>query len=159
MHVESFGLTSRPLIVRYESRGSVYFDTVKFAKSKDHYYAKLVPEAFGDQKALAEGEGDLTDEKCTEKVNPTDFALWKLSKPGEPSWDSPWGKGRPGWHIECSAMCGAIFDAKLDIHSGGVDLKFPHHDNEIAQSEVTPQLSHLSRSFPFSFPKHLQITF
>lgn len=121
----------------YESRGSVYFDTVKFAKSKDHYYAKLVPEAFGDQKALAEGEGDLTDEKtCTEKVNPTDFALWKLSKPGEPSWESPWGKGRPGWHIECSAMCGAIFDAKLDIHSGGVDLKFPHHDNEIAQSEA-----------------------
>jgi hypothetical protein len=84
---------------------------------------------------LAEGEGDLTDEN-TEKINPTDFALWKFSKPGEPSWDSPWGKGRPGWHIECSAMAGAIFDSNIDIHSGGIDLKFPHHDNEIAQSEV-----------------------
>ncbi len=71
-----------------------------------------------------------------EKKNPTDFALWKQSKEGEPSWDSPWGKGRPGWHIECSAMAGAIFDSHIDIHSGGQDLKFPHHDNEIAQSEV-----------------------
>ena len=120
---------------RYESNGSVYFNTVKYDKANNHYYAKLVPEAFGDQKALAEGEGDLID-KCTEKINETDFALWKFSKPGEPAWDSPWGKGRPGWHIECSAMSGAIFNTQMDIHSGGVDLKFPHHDNEIAQSEV-----------------------
>ena len=63
-----------------------------------------------------------------------------MSKPGEPSWDSPWGKGRPGWHIECSAMAGAIFSSQIDIHSGGIDLKFPHHDNEIAQSEVRPVL-------------------
>jgi cysteinyl-tRNA synthetase len=85
---------------------------------------------------LAEGEGALTDEKSPEKRNETDFALWKMSKPGEPSWDSPWGKGRPGWHIECSAMAGSIFNSQIDIHSGGIDLKFPHHDNEIAQSEV-----------------------
>jgi len=95
-----------------------------------------VPEAFGDSAALAEGEGALTDGNAGEKKNVTDFALWKMSKPGEPSWESPWGKGRPGWHIECSAMASTIFDAQMDIHSGGVDLKFPHHDNEIAQSEV-----------------------
>ncbi len=93
-----------------------------------------MPEAFGDSKALAEGEGELSEEK-QEKVNPTDFALWKVSKPGEPAWDSPWGRGRPGWHIECSAMAGAIFGSQIDMHSGGIDLKFPHHDNEIAQSE------------------------
>ncbi len=122
----------------YESNGSVYFNTVKFDTSPDHYYAKLVPEAFGDAKALDEGEGALTDINAEqqEKQNPTDFALWKRSKSGEPAWDSPWGMGRPGWHIECSAMCGAIFGQQVDIHSGGSDLKFPHHDNEIAQSEA-----------------------
>jgi cysteinyl-tRNA synthetase len=83
---------------------------------------------------LAEGEGELSDEK-QEKRNATDFALWKMSKPGEPAWDSPWGRGRPGWHIECSAMAGAIFGPQIDMHSGGIDLRFPHHDNEIAQSE------------------------
>ncbi len=67
---------------------------------------------------------------------------------GEPSWDSPWGKGRPGWHIECSAMAGAIFDSQIDIHSGGQDLKFPHHDNEIAQSEVD---STFRNSFSLNF--------
>lgn len=71
-----------------------------------------------------------------EKRSPTDFALWKKSKPGEPWWESPWGMGRPGWHIECSAMASAICGQTLDIHTGGVDLKFPHHDNELAQSEV-----------------------
>lgn len=119
----------------YESNGSVYFNTVKYDNSKDHYYAKLVPEAFGDSKALAEGEGALTD-TTSEKQNITDFALWKKSKIGEPAWESPWGMGRPGWHIECSAMCDAIFGSEVDIHSGGIDLKFPHHDNEIAQSEA-----------------------
>ena len=83
----------------------MYFDTVKFDKCENHYYAKLLPEAFGDSKALAEGEGELSSEG-QEKQNVTDFALWKSSKPGEPAWDSPWGKGRPGWHIECSAMAG-----------------------------------------------------
>lgn len=119
----------------YESNGSVYFDTVKFDNAKDHFYCKLVPEAFGDTKAMAEGEGALTD-TTSEKRNITDFALWKKSKTGEPAWDSPWGMGRPGWHIECSAMCGAIFGEQCDIHSGGSDLKFPHHDNEVAQSEA-----------------------
>lgn len=71
-----------------------------------------------------------------EKRSPTDFALWKKSKPGEPWWESPWGHGRPGWHIECSAMASAICGESLDIHTGGVDLKFPHHDNELAQAEV-----------------------
>ena len=70
------------------------------------------------------------------KDNPLDFVLWKLSKPGEPSWPSPWGEGRPGWHIECSAMSKSLLGLPFDIHGGGIDLKFPHHENEIAQSEV-----------------------
>lgn len=70
------------------------------------------------------------------KRSSSDFALWKSSKPGEPSWESPWGSGRPGWHIECSVMATEVLGSKLDIHSGGVDLMFPHHDNELAQSEV-----------------------
>lgn len=83
-------------------------------------------------------KGDLTTtEQRQEKQSLNDFALWKNSKPGEPAWDSPWGLGRPGWHIECSAMASDIFGSSLDIHTGGVDLKFPHHDNEIAQSEVS----------------------
>ena len=69
------------------------------------------------------------------KRSPADFALWKSAKPGEPSWDSPWGKGRPGWHIECSAMSRRILGETFDIHGGGLDLVFPHHENEIAQSE------------------------
>ncbi|XP_072128398.1 cysteine--tRNA ligase, cytoplasmic isoform X1 [Mobula birostris] len=122
----------------YVSNGSVYFDTVKFDGSEKHSYAKLVPEAVGDQQALHEGEGDLSisAERLSEKRSPNDFALWKASKPGEPSWDSPWGKGRPGWHIECSAMAGTILGESMDIHGGGFDLRFPHHDNELAQSEA-----------------------
>ena len=120
----------------YESNGSVYFSVAKFDSNPDHHYAKLVPEAFGDEGALAEGEGDLSS-GSSEKRSPNDFALWKNSKPGEPSWDSPWGKGRPGWHIECSVMASAILGESIDIHSGGVDLKFPHHDNELAQAEVS----------------------
>ena len=69
------------------------------------------------------------------KRSPGDFALWKSAKPGEPAWDSPWGKGRPGWHIECSAMSRRILGETFDIHGGGLDLIFPHHENEIAQSE------------------------
>ncbi|RDD44623.1 Cysteine--tRNA ligase, cytoplasmic [Trichoplax sp. H2] len=121
----------------YVSNGSVYFDTVAFNNSPDHRYGKLLPEAIGDLNALAEGEGELSigDDRLREKRSPNDFALWKCSKPGEPFWDSPWGKGRPGWHIECSVMASAILGKSLDIHSGGVDLKFPHHENEIAQVE------------------------
>uniref|UniRef100_A0AAQ4QB25 cysteine--tRNA ligase n=1 Tax=Gasterosteus aculeatus aculeatus TaxID=481459 RepID=A0AAQ4QB25_GASAC len=122
----------------YESNGSVYFDTLKFDGSPQHSYAKLVPEAVGDQKALQEGEGDLSisADRLSDKKSSKDFALWKASKPGEPSWDSPWGKGRPGWHIECSAMAGSILGESMDIHGGGFDLRFPHHDNELAQSEA-----------------------
>ncbi len=75
-------------------------------------------------------------EKNESKRNPTDFVLWKASKPGEPMWDSPWGKGRPGWHIECSAMVRKLLGDTIDIHGGGVDLIFPHHENEIAQCEA-----------------------
>jgi cysteinyl-tRNA synthetase len=71
-----------------------------------------------------------------ERRRKSDFALWKASKPGEPSWPSPWGEGRPGWHIECSAMASEVLGAEMDIHSGGSDLAFPHHDNELAQSEA-----------------------
>ncbi|ERE81061.1 cysteinyl-tRNA synthetase, cytoplasmic [Cricetulus griseus] len=122
----------------YASNGSVYFDTAKFAASEKHSYGKLVPEAVGDQKALQEGEGDLSisSDRLSEKRSPNDFALWKASKPGEPSWPCPWGKGRPGWHIECSAMAGTLLGASMDIHGGGFDLRFPHHDNELAQSEA-----------------------
>lgn len=120
----------------YESNGSVYFDVGTFDKRDQHHYAKLVPEAYGDSSALQEGEGDLSGDKTQEKRSQNDFALWKASKPGEPAWDSPWGRGRPGWHIECSAMASDICGSTLDIHTGGVDLKFPHHDNEIAQSEA-----------------------
>lgn len=122
----------------YKSNGSVYFDTAKFDSCPAHSYAKLVPEAVGDQKALQEGEGDLSisADRLSEKRSQNDFALWKASKPGEPSWDSPWGMGRPGWHIECSAMAGSILGESMDIHGGGFDLRFPHHDNELAQSEA-----------------------
>ena len=118
----------------YESNGSVYFDTNRFDASEKHFYAKLVPEAVGDNKALAEGEGDLSH--TTDKRNASDFALWKNSKPGEPFWSSPWGNGRPGWHIECSVMASSMIGQQMDIHSGGYDLKFPHHDNEMAQAEA-----------------------
>nr|CAG4636836.1 EOG090X02DZ [Ceriodaphnia reticulata] len=122
----------------YEANGSVYFNVAKFDGQANHKYAKLVPEAYGDSKALQEGEGDLSvsEDRLSEKKSPNDFALWKTSKSGEPSWDSPWGKGRPGWHIECSVMASAILGSSMDIHTGGVDLKFPHHDNELAQSEA-----------------------
>lgn len=120
----------------YELGGSVYFDTLGFDSSKDHSYAKLCPNSVDRSKLLAEGEGQLSKNSSEEKKSSMDFALWKTSKDGEPSWPSPWGEGRPGWHIECSAMAGDVSPGVLDIHSGGIDLAFPHHDNELAQSEV-----------------------
>ncbi|XP_037087925.1 cysteine--tRNA ligase, cytoplasmic-like isoform X1 [Pollicipes pollicipes] len=122
----------------YESHGSVYFDVGRFDADDRHHYAKLVPEAYGDSAALQEGEGDLSvsEDRLKEKRSPNDFALWKCSKAGEPSWPSPWGAGRPGWHIECSVMASAICGPSMDIHTGGCDLKFPHHDNELAQAEA-----------------------
>ena len=131
----------------YESNGSVYFDVAKFDADPGHHYAKLVPEAFGNQSALKEGEGDLTVAGDGEKRSDNDFAVWKNSKPGEPSWESPWGRGRPGWHIECSVMASEILGESMDIHSGGVDLKFPHHDNELAQSEAYHGNDHWIRYF------------
>ncbi|EIM83017.1 uncharacterized protein STEHIDRAFT_141544 [Stereum hirsutum FP-91666 SS1] len=118
----------------YAVDGSVYFDTHKFDQGKKHFYAKLEPWSKGNRELLEEGEGSLSS--TGGRRSAADFALWKASKPGEPSWDSPWGKGRPGWHIECSVMASAIFGDKMDIHSGGIDLAFPHHDNEMAQSEA-----------------------
>lgn len=114
--------------------GSVYFDINAF-EDAGHPYARLEPWNRSDKSRVAEGEGSLTS-KTTEKRSASDFALWKASKPGEPSWSSSWGKGRPGWHIECSAMASAKFGKRMDIHSGGIDLAFPHHDNELAQSEA-----------------------
>uniref|UniRef100_A0A5S6QYX7 Cysteine--tRNA ligase, cytoplasmic n=1 Tax=Trichuris muris TaxID=70415 RepID=A0A5S6QYX7_TRIMR len=126
----------------YEANGSVYFDTVTFGRDSRHRYGKLVPGAVADvdllQTAMREGEGELSigADRLQEKRSASDFALWKASKPGEPSWESPWGRGRPGWHIECSVMATSICGHRLDIHSGGFDLRFPHHDNELAQTEA-----------------------
>jgi cysteinyl-tRNA synthetase len=108
----------------YQADGDVFYSVDKFEG-----YGKLSKRDPDQMKAGARVE---VDEK---KRNPLDFALWKASKPGEPSWESPWGKGRPGWHIECSAMSQMYLGETLDIHGGGKDLIFPHHENEIAQSE------------------------
>lgn len=121
----------------YESNGSVYFDTNGF-KDKGYDYRKLKPGVDTSAEDMAEGEGALAS-GASEKKHPNDFALWKASKPGEPSWESPWGAGRPGWHIECSVMASNVIGENLDIHGGGVDLMFPHHDNEMAQAEAYHQ--------------------
>ena len=109
----------------YAVDGDVYFDT-----RKDKDYGKLSKQPLEELEA---GARIGVDER---KRDPMDFALWKAAKPGEPSWTSPWGEGRPGWHIECSAMANKYLGKTIDIHSGGVDLTFPHHENEIAQSEA-----------------------
>ncbi|SCU95895.1 LAFA_0G03004g1_1 [Lachancea sp. 'fantastica'] len=117
--------------------GSVYFDTGAFDKSDKHEYAKCQPWNKGQLLLINDAEGSLSDFSGSNgKRSPNDFALWKASKPGEPEWESPWGKGRPGWHIECSVMASDILGSNIDIHTGGVDLAFPHHDNELAQSEA-----------------------
>ena len=118
----------------YESDGSVYFDIGAFEKAGNQY-ARLRPESKNDKALQEEGEGALS--KALEgKKRSGDFALWKKSKPGEPYWPSPWSQGRPGWHIECSVMASDKLGQTMDIHSGGIDLAFPHHDNELAQSEA-----------------------
>ncbi|MDR2176400.1 MAG: cysteine--tRNA ligase [Synergistaceae bacterium] len=103
----------------------VYFDVRSYAP-----YGKL------SKQSLDELEAGARVEPGEAKRHPLDFALWKAEKPGEPSWDSPWGKGRPGWHIECSAMSSKYLGETIDIHSGGADLIFPHHENEVAQTEA-----------------------
>ena len=115
--------------------GSVYLD-IDALKKAGHDYRKLVPSKGDTTEAeMAEGEGALGGDGG-EKKSPNDFVLWKASKAGEPAWDSPWGSGRPGWHIECSVIASDILGENMDVHAGGVDLKFPHHDNELAQSEA-----------------------
>ncbi|KAJ4346405.1 cysteinyl-tRNA synthetase [Didymosphaeria variabile] len=104
----------------YQAGDGVYFDIAAFEKVKNNHYARLEP--------WEPDEHRLTGRR--------DFSLWKTSKPGEPAWDSPWGPGRPGWHIECSVMASEALGSQIDIHSGGIDLCFPHHDNELAQSEA-----------------------
>ncbi|MEN8256465.1 MAG: cysteine--tRNA ligase, partial [Thermodesulfobacteriota bacterium] len=110
--------------IAYEQDGDVYYRVEKFAN-----YGALSGRNLEDMMA---GARIAVSDK---KENPMDFALWKSSKPGEPIWDSPWGEGRPGWHIECSAMSKKYLGDTFDIHGGGKDLIFPHHENEIAQSE------------------------
>lgn len=109
----------------YVVDGDVYFDTQKYKE-----YGKL------SKQNMEELEAGARIEVGEQKKHPMDFALWKKQKPGEPAWDSPWGPGRPGWHIECSAMAMKYLGETIDIHSGGQDLIFPHHENEIAQSEA-----------------------
>ena len=109
----------------YEAEGNVFFDV-----SKDSQYG-----SFSGKDLSSLELGDRVDEKITKiKRNQGDFSLWKPAKPGEPSWDSPWGKGRPGWHTECVVMSAKLLGGEFDIHAGGVDLIFPHHENEIAQA-------------------------
>jgi cysteinyl-tRNA synthetase len=113
----------------YPLEGDVYYSVASFEP-----YGKLM---FGDgyKAAIADLRAGARVEVDERKRDPADFALWKSAKPGEPWWDSPWGKGRPGWHIECSAMCQAHLGETFDLHGGGKDLIFPHHENEIAQSQ------------------------
>ena len=125
-HMDGIIKLTQQLIDRgfaYASDGDVYFDV-----TRDTDYGKLSNRSLEHM----QGAGGETAER---KRSPMDFALWKSAKPGEPSWDSPWGKGRPGWHIECSAMSRELLGETFDIHGGGLDLVFPHHENEIAQSE------------------------
>ncbi|KAI1863712.1 uncharacterized protein JN550_009412 [Neoarthrinium moseri] len=118
----------------YDAEGSVYFDIAAFEKAGNPY-ARLRPDSRNDKVLQEDGEGSLS-KNLGGKKSPGDFALWKSSKAGEPYWPSPWGNGRPGWHIECSVMASDVLGSQMDIHSGGIDLAFPHHDNELAQSEA-----------------------
>ncbi|MBO1056737.1 MAG: cysteine--tRNA ligase [Dolichospermum sp. JUN01] len=115
----------------YPSYGDVYYAVQNFAE-----YGKLSGRKLEDMQAGASERVNVEDPEYQKKRYPFDFALWKAAKPGEPAWESPWGKGRPGWHIECSAMVRDRLGDTIDIHAGGADLIFPHHENEIAQSEA-----------------------
>jgi L-cysteine:1D-myo-inositol 2-amino-2-deoxy-alpha-D-glucopyranoside ligase len=112
----------------YESGGSVYFSVASYPE-----FGKLSRIPAGEMLAVANERGNVPDDP--NKRDPLDFILWQAAKPGEPTWDSPWGAGRPGWHIECSAMSIQYLGTTVDIHGGGADLIFPHHECEIAQSE------------------------
>ncbi|XP_038617630.1 probable cysteine--tRNA ligase, mitochondrial [Tachyglossus aculeatus] len=126
------------------NRGNVYFDL----KARGDKYGKLVGVTSDSREEPAAADGD--------KRHPSDFALWKAAKPQEIFWTSPWGKGRPGWHIECSTLSSLIFGSQLDIHSGGIDLAFPHHENEIAQCEAYHQCSQWGNYFLHSGHLHVK---
>ncbi len=126
MHEMISGLVAKGLA--YASGGDVYFDVRAFLEKKGDYGSLS-----NRQVDEMEGEGGTT---AARKKSPLDFALWKAAKPGEPQWQSPWGPGRPGWHIECSVMARRYLGDTLDVHAGGLDLVFPHHENERAQSEA-----------------------
>jgi cysteinyl-tRNA synthetase len=133
-HIGDIIAITRDLIGKgfaYAAEGDVYFDV-----TKDNDYGKL------SHRNPDELEAGARIEPTEKKRHPGDFALWKGSKPGEPAWESPWGPGRPGWHIECSAMSAKLLGPHFDIHGGGLDLVFPHHENEVAQSE-----SHTGQTF------------
>ena len=115
----------------YPSDGDVYYAVRQFAE-----YGKLSGRRLEDMQAGKSERVNIEDTEYQKKKDPFDFALWKAAKPGEPAWESPWGAGRPGWHIECSAMVRDRLGDTIDIHAGGADLIFPHHENEIAQSEA-----------------------
>ena len=126
----------------YETDDGVYFDTDVAGESYGKFGVKA-GDQLQQQQVVVEGGGGgeevpppSSSSNASQKRHWRDFALWKKAKAGEPSWESPWGAGRPGWHIECSAMTHATFGTHLDIHSGGIDLKFPHHTNEVAQCEA-----------------------
>ncbi|MFP5272619.1 cysteine--tRNA ligase [Coleofasciculus sp.] len=115
----------------YPAAGDVYYAVRRFDQ-----YGKLSGRKLDELQAGASGRVEVEDSEAAKKKDAFDFALWKGSKPGEPAWESPWGSGRPGWHIECSAMIRDNLGETIDIHAGGSDLIFPHHENEIAQSEA-----------------------
>jgi cysteinyl-tRNA synthetase len=110
----------------YASGGDVYFDVISYADR----YGRLSNQKLENMRAAADTDNESL------KLDPRDFALWKGAKPGEPSWRTPWGLGRPGWHLECSAMATKYLGGTFDIHGGGLDLVFPHHENEVAQSQA-----------------------
>lgn len=122
------------------SDGDVYFDI----------------QSIGDRYGRFIGAMESQETGSLNKKDPRDFALWKTSKPQEPFWESPWGRGRPGWHIECSTVASSVFGSQLDIHSGGIDLAFPHHENEIAQSEAYHQCGQWCNYFLHSGHLHLK---
>lgn len=126
--------------IAYNKDGNVFYDVSKFSE-----YGKL------SGKNIDELEAGSRVEINEEKKHPLDFALWKKAKEGEPYWDSPWGKGRPGWHIECSAMSCNLLGESFDIHAGGHDLIFPHHENEIAQSEAANEKPFVKYWLHFGF--------
>ncbi len=129
--------------VAYESGGSVYFHVKDYEP-----FGKLSRIPKGEQLAVANERGNFPDDP--KKRDPLDFVLWQAAAPGEPTWDSPWGKGRPGWHIECSTMSSKFLGDTIDIHGGGSDLIFPHHECEIAQAEPILNQDNSGNHIPFT---------